>query len=278
MMLLKFSIGHARLPAPLSGALVACLGGLALLAPSAGAELVGEFNARVKNIKLSYGAYTGVFESRVYETNGTPTPELDYAEIHFPRGGSIRPQFLKGKYFCDTAKLEETASPSVCASSRIGFGGILLDARPDVADAIPSDLFLFLTKARQPGATASVAVLVLSNQRTPVYASQVLYGTLSRDSGKYGYKLQLPTAIEPLVPGLHLALAELKLTVTGLTQSRRGKKLFWTKLPKCIGKRKVTFGADYRFRNATTITRTRTVGCKRFLRNPSTHGRGEIPR
>ncbi len=267
------------------------LAAMALLtaAPFARGELIGEFNARLKGIKLSYGAYTAVFESRIYETSGAPPPSLEKAQIRFPRGASIRSQFLKKKFYCNTVRLEQRADPAVCKASLFATGDILLDARPHIADAIPTDLFLFLAKPRQPGAIATVAVLVVSNKRTPVYASQVLFGGLFPDSGKFGYRLDLPTKITPLIPGLRLSLAELNLTVTGLTlakkvkrKTRRGKKtklrkVFWTRVPRCTGKRRVTFAVDYQFDNAAPISKQKTIACKRFIKRPSTDGKGGIP-
>ncbi|MEX0993094.1 MAG: hypothetical protein WDZ37_03765 [Solirubrobacterales bacterium] len=280
-----------RLPFVVFGALLATL----LVTPAANGALVGEFNARLKNIKLSYGGYTAVFESRIYETTGTPPPMLKSAQIHFPRGAALRREFLNSRYYCDTARLELTSDPNVCATARFASGEILLDARPDIAEAIPTDLFLFLTKPREVGAKATVAVLVVSNQRTPVYESQVLYGSLFTDSGKFGYRLVLPTTIRPLLPGLRLSLAELNLTVPGLTLTRRVKscarksagtakrctskssKLFWTKVPRCTKSKKVTFAADYQFDTAAPIFRQETVKCTRFLKRPSANDKGEIP-
>ena len=260
----------------------------ALMPGAARAELVGEFNARVKNIKLDYGGYTAVFDSRVYDTTGAPPPPLSSAEIRFPRGASIRPEFLRGGFFCDTARLEQTPDSGVCAASKFASGEILLDARPSIEQAIPSSIFLFLSSPREPGATATVAVLVVSNERTPVYSSQVLYGSLFPDAGDFGYRLVLPTTIKPLVPGLRLSLAELNLTVKGLTLTKKAKrskhgrrsrsrKLFWTKVPRCTKKKQVTFAADYRFEGANQIHQQRTIKCSRFIERPADNGSGKIP-
>jgi len=257
--------------------LLASLAMLLLAAPVAHAELLGEFNARVKNVKLSYGAYTAVFDSRIYDTTGAPPPPLQSAQIRFPRGAGIRSQFLKPKYFCDTVRLEQTSDPTVCSGSRFGHGDILLDARPFIADAIPTSLFLFLAKPIQPGATASVAVLVVSNDRTPVYASQILFGNLFPDSGAYGFRLDLPTAVRPLVPNLNLSVAELNLTITGLRRTVNGKKQFWTKAPRCTAKRKVSFEANYQFANTAPIVKGRTLKCTQFLKHPAGSGKGKIP-
>ena len=229
-----------------------------------------------------------MFDSRVYDTTGAPPPMLQSAQIQFPRGASIRPEFLRGGFFCDTVKLEQSSDPASCASSRFASGDILLDARPSITTAIPSSIFLFLSRPREAGATATVAVLVVSNEKTPVYSSQVLYGSLFPDQGSFGYRLVLPTTIKPLVPGLQLSLAELSLTVKGLTLTKKGKrsrsgrrarsrKVFWTRVPRCSAKKKVTFAADYRFEGANAIHQQRTIKCSRFIERPSDNGSGKIP-
>ena len=49
---------------------------LCALSVDAHAELVGEFNARLTDVKRSYGAYTVVADARAYETSGAPPPIL----------------------------------------------------------------------------------------------------------------------------------------------------------------------------------------------------------
>ena len=97
---------------------------LFLLAPPAQAELVGEFNARLKEVKRSYGAYTVVVDARVYDTTGAPTPPLAAATVHFPRGAALRRQFLAQRFLCDPAPLELRPDPlplpSAASSPRAG--------------------------------------------------------------------------------------------------------------------------------------------------------------
>lgn len=243
-------------------------------APIARGAVVGEFNVRVKDIRLSYSAYTVAFDSRIYDTTGAPPPPLRDAQIRFPRGAGLRSQFLMGRFVCNTALLEQTTDPAVCGSAEFGSGRIVLDPRPGLKDSIPTDIFLFLAKPRAPGAIASVAILVVSNQLTPVYDSQVLYGSLLPDSAPYGYRLVLPTAIKPRLPDLTLNLAELNLALPGLTmklptrsRSSGGNKLFWTTLPRCNRRtRRVSFEADYQFENGAPIVRQQAVRCSTLLR------------
>ena len=87
---------------------------LFLFAPPAQAELVGEFNARLKDVKRSYGAYTVVADARVYDTTGVPPPPLAGATVHFPRGAALRRAFLADRFLCDPAPLEVHPDPGLC--------------------------------------------------------------------------------------------------------------------------------------------------------------------
>jgi hypothetical protein len=248
---------------------------LVVAVPAQG-NLVGEFNARLKGVK-PWGAYTAVLESRVYETDGSPPPDLEHAEIHFPRGAGIRERFLRPRFYCDPVRLEATKNPAVCAHAHFGAGKMLLDGRPWIADDVHADIDLYLGEASAPGALAAAIVLVHSNQQSHAYDFQVLAGNLFRDSGRFGYRLQLPTKVRPILPTVKLRLAELSLTLRGLRTIVKGKRVFWTKVPPCPRARKVSFGADYEFEGEAPIRKRRRINCRRFVRRPAVERRGRIP-
>jgi hypothetical protein len=249
-------------------------------APSAEAELVGEFNARLKDVQRSTGAYTVVADARVYDTTGAPPPPLAAATVHFPRGAALRTRFLRPPFLCNPAPLEIHPDPALCREAHFAAGRIVLDARPHIQDPFSADVHLFLGPG-SGGAAASVVALVIPNELTPAYAYQVLEGRLynrSRAGPRFGYSLDLPTRVKPLIPGLVLHLAEIHLTIDGLKLRRRGRKpLFWTRVPRCPASRKVAFGADYSFTGAAPISRRKRVGCRRFIRRPTVQREGKIP-
>ena len=255
---------------------------LAALPAAARAELVGEFNARVKDVERATGAYTVVADARVYDTTGAPPPVLTRASVLFPRGAGLRAAFLRKRFWCDTARLVRyPPDPARCRGSHFAAGRLVLDARPHIPDPFSADVHLVLGPGR-PGDVASVVVLVIPNEFTPAYMYQVLEGRLAAAPraarGRFGYSLELPTRVEPLIPGLQLHLAEIHLEISGLLMERAGRRpLFWTKLPRCPRSRKVAFGADYSFEGAAAISRRRSVDCRRFARRPSVHREGRIP-
>lgn len=265
----------------------------------AGAELVGEFDAAVRGVK-KYGAYTVDATARVYESSGAPAPPLASAIVHFPRGAALRREFLQSRFFCDGQKLQQNPDPRLCRQALFASGELLVDARPAISDPVPADIHLFLTSGSERGATAGIVVLVKSNQRSHVYNYEVLRGYLFNESAdrRFGYRLELPTTLKPLLPEVTLSLIEMQLKVRGLERVRRvrrctrrtlgthgrclkrgssARRVFWIKTPRCPPTRKITFGADYAFQGARQLRKRRKVSCRRFLRRPSVHRRGRIP-
>lgn len=271
-----------------------------MAAPPAEAELIGRFDAGLRNIK-PWGGYTVAASGRVYESSGEPAPILETAVVHFPRGAALRRQFLVPRFFCDASKLEANPDPALCARSHFATGTMVIDARPAIADAFGTSVDLFLAKGAERGAAAAVVVLVKSNDFTPFYDYEVLRGYLFKGSpaGKrFGYFLELPTHLTPIFPEVILRLAEFRLKMRGLTltkrvrtcvkrtlgsrgrclkRRKRTKRLFWIKTPNCPRTKKVSFGADYAFEGASPIHKRRKVSCKRFLENPTLHRGGRIP-
>ena len=255
---------------------------LFLLAAPAQAELVGEFNARLKDVKRSYGAYTVVMDARVYDTTGAPTPPACRRQRCTSRAG-------RG---CGTGS---SRSGSSAIPRRSSCGPTRCSAVPATSPPVESCSTRDRTSwsrsrptctcssvSGREGALASVVALVIPNELTPAYAYQVLEGRLYNSSAagpRFGYRLELPTEVKPLIPGLVLRLAEIHLTIDGLEIRRRGRDpLFWTKVPKCPSSRKVSFGADYAFEGGQSISRRRRVSCRRFIRRPTRAARGRDPR
>jgi hypothetical protein len=270
---------------------------LALPPAAASATLVGEFDAAIRNVR-PWGGYTVVASARVYDTTGVPAPRLASATVHFPAGASLRSRFLKRRYFCDGAKLLANPDPAVCRDAEFASGSVLLDARPGIQDPVPASIWLFLAPGGERGSRAGIVILVRANERSPAWNFDVLHGYLVREpqsATRFGYRLELPTTLQPLLPQVTLSLIEMQLRIPGLAQKRRvsvcvrrargqciarrsrTRRTFWLRVPACPRGRKVAFGADYAFLGGKTITKRRKVSCSRFLDLPSTHKKGGIP-
>jgi hypothetical protein len=245
----------------------------------ADAQLVGEFQARVKGFEPRSGSYTVVAGARIFDTTGLAAPALAEASVSFPAGARLRKRFLRNHYYCDPALVELRPDPKLCPRSRFANGRIVLDARPEVVESLSANIHLYLGKPAEAGDIASVVALVVPNEQSPAYAFQVLRGRLvDAGAGRFGYRLVLPARIKPLLPTVTLTLAEIHLDIRGLRERVKGRTVFWTTAPRCPRGRRVWFGARYRFEDEVpTIIRRRSISCTRLLRNPSGTGRGDIP-
>ncbi len=101
---------------------------------------------------------------------------------------------------------------------------MLVDARPFAERPIPADLEMFWTKPA-PGAVASFAIIGIPDERAPVVRDNptvretdpvvnVNFFNEPTPDGLYDYKVVLPTGP---VNGISISVAEVKVTVTGLT-------------------------------------------------------------
>lgn len=282
---------------PLQRILIAAIAFLGAVPAPAGAKLVGEFDASIRNVR-PWGGYTVVSSARVYDTSGAPAPRLASATVHFPKGASLRDSFLSRRYFCDGSKLKVNPDPALCRNAEFASGSLLLDARPAIEEPVPASIWLFLAPGGERGSKAGIVILVRANQRSPAWNYDVLRGYLVREprsARRFGYRLELPTTLQPLLPQVTLSLIELRLRIGGLVQTRRvrvcvrrssvgcvkrssrTRRTFWLRVPDCPRGRKVSFGADYSFLGGTLISKRRNVGCSRFLDLPSAHRKGEIP-
>ncbi len=263
---------------------------------AARAKLVGEFDAAIRNVR-PWGAYTVVASARVYDTTGAPAPRLSSATVHFPRGASLRSAFLSRRYWCDGSKLVTNPDPALCRNAQFATGSLLLDARPAIETPVPASIWLFLDRGGVHRSRAGIVILVRANERSPAWNFDVLHGYLIREpasASRFGYRLELPTTLQPLLPQVTLSLVEMKLRIPGLQQKRRvsvclrraggrcvergkrTKRTFWLKVPGCPRGHKVAFGADYAFLGASPISKRRDVSCARFEGSHG-QGKGEIP-
>lgn len=181
---------------------------LALLAfgtAVASAEPVQQFGVQLKNV-TSDGRFSVSFTSDSFDTTGAPPPVLTDASVRFPRGISIKPQFLRRERLCQTGKLrlvllarETPARPygemlddlaatqrrigrqltpgglrvlDTCRKAFIGRGTFIVDARPLYAEPIPGLVHLFLSRPTAKGAVAGFGVMSLYDRSSPVVPEQ----------------------------------------------------------------------------------------------------------
>ena len=302
--------------------LVAAVATLVILGATAVAAqgvVVQEFSFQIKDIR-SWGGYTVVFSSRSYEPNGGIPDELKQNYLRLPAGATVPKLFRKQRFYCEAKKLVDQVrmdkgsgrfTPYInkllkgsktipknnrsliktCRFARIGTGRVLVDARPFEERPIPADLMMFWTKPA-PGAVAAFAIVGIPDERVPVVQENPtvretvpvinanFYSEKTPD-GLFDYKLVLPTGP---INGIRISVAEVKVTTTGLTYTKKTRKCvrkrgrrcvrrkttlkrtFWFTEPPCPASGKLTFEAFYGYDTAPDELRRSEIPCPDFRR------------
>jgi hypothetical protein len=297
---------------------VAVLASLCAVAVAQG-TVVQDFSFQIKDVKPG-GRFTVLFDSHSYETSGGIPAPLNENYLRLPKGATVRKEFRKKQFYCDTKKLVDQVrmdkgngrftpfmnnllrgKPTppknakslikTCRYARIGTGRVLVDARPFAADPIPADLMMFWTKP-DPGAVATFAIVGIPDERVPIVANNrtirettpVINASFFSDptpDGLYDYKLVLPTGP---INGIQISVAEVHVTTTGLSltkkrttclKRKRGKcvkkkvkktSLFWFTQPKCPASGQLSFQAFYGYATSPDETKTISIPCPKFKR------------
>jgi hypothetical protein len=268
----------------------ALLLGVIAQAQAADAEIVQEFGYKLRDVK-SYGGFTVDFRLHAYDTTGAVLPPLRSAFLRLPKGATIRREFLKDRFLCNVKKLTATKDPSVCRNAEIGRGTVLVDARPLLTEGVPAKIYLFLARGTERKAVASIVILGLPDMDAPVVRdnsflweykdvrSANIYNAPTPDR-RFGYKLVLPTGP---IRGVEVSLAEVDVSVPGLTLSKRRrvctrkraghctrrrvetKKLYWFTIPRCPSGG-YPFQGVFTYEGMPPATHDVSVSCSEFSR------------
>jgi hypothetical protein len=233
-------------------------------ASTAAADVVPTFTFRIDK-PTSYGGFTVVFESRLSDTSGALPPPLTGSSLRLPAGAKLRPEVLKKRYLCDTAKLVNTLNNStyekakaVCKHAQVGFGTALTDTRELIVNGqkgglpeVPGTFDLFLSKGSTSKAVASFAILARSDQNSPIVKNapdliknfKVVFRAdfLNEPSpdGLFGYRLILPSGPLPGAGTTNIPIVQVKATTKGLTITKKKRSCKKRKNGRCV-KRKIT--------------------------------------
>jgi hypothetical protein len=275
--------------AKLKPALVLAVAFSTMLAPAARGEMVQEFNYELKDIKL-HGGFTVVFSMRSYDTAGVAPPVLTSAVLRLPAGAKIRREFLTKRFLCDVQRLKQTKDPKTCRNAELGRGRVLVDTRPFTNEMIPAKIYLFLAKGTDRNAVASIAILGIPDDSAPVVSSNpfirdtkvVLQANFFNEptpDGAFAYKLVLPTGP---INGINVSVAQVTVTIPGLTMNKRERKcvkrergkceksrvrvrrIYWFTLPRCPPSGSFRLEATFGYAGLPSITRTVELSCSRF--------------
>jgi hypothetical protein len=251
---------------------LAVLGALSAVAVAQGA-VVQEFSFQLKSVKPD-GRFTVVFNSRSYDTTGGIPDALTQNIIRLPKGGVIRKQFIKKKYYCDlkkfvdmlrvtkpasthfddflNQKLRGKKTPpksakdliAVCRFARVGSGTVLVDARPFVEPPIPAKIEMFWATPNK-GAVGTMAIVGSPDESAAIVRDNptirdthpivnVDFVDDPTPDGLYEYKIVLPTGP---VAGIRISVAEVHVTTPGLTLVKTTAKCTKKKRGRCVKKK-----------------------------------------
>jgi hypothetical protein len=233
-----------------SASLALCAPALAASATKSTGDLTQTFKVDVPKIKPT-GAYSFKLSWTTLASGGLEVaPAIADVELKLPKNLEIERRYLRGRYFCDVAKLKAQRSTSACArSSLIGTGTATLDFRPFTGAAVSATIGVFLARG-DPGAAAKLAILAVPNpdpfvDANPIVAQTkpVLEANVYDDAGgPYNYRVALPADID--APVL-VSVKEFTIDVQGPGRGAR-----WLTLP-C--QRKASFAATFSYVGGTAL-------------------------
>lgn len=190
--------------------LVGVVGAVSLLAaPSAaladhtqqlniGAELVRQQpGGKPWIVNLSLGATLG-------STDGTVPSPVNHMVFQFTKGAKVHPEAFGT---CTLQILQQKGTPGCPASSRLGSGKA-------TANALQQDFPATVEVFNGPKAGSARKILVYARALGTVVIP--LEGTLTKTSGKYGFKLDLPVGRIRTVGDNDAAILDFEVTVGGI--------------------------------------------------------------
>ena len=244
------------------------------------ADVIQEFNARVKNVK-SDGRLTLVISTRTYDSSGGLGPVTKTVKMYFSSAAKMS---ARGFPICNFNKLKDSRNPKDCKDSVFGRGTATVDVRPLFPDPIKAKLTLFIGKTPK-GNNGVMSLIVLAEpiSSNPLIksAKQVIKATIVRDSSQgpnYAYRMDLDASIDvpPEIPNLSISISSLKTTTKAKTRTKiickkrsrgkcvkRGKKKIpLYRLKKCPASREIFFRADFTYVGAPPISRVVKLPCR----------------
>lgn len=244
------------------------------------ANVVQEFNARVKNVK-SDGRLTLVISTRTYDSSGGLGPVTKSVKMYFSSAAKMS---ASGFPTCNFNKLKESRNAKDCKDSVFGRGTATVDVRPLFPDPINAKLTMFIgKKPKVKNGVMSLIILAEPISSNPLIksAKQVLKADIVKDNSQgpnYAYRMDLDASIDtpPEIPNLSISISSLKTTTKAKTRTKRickkrsrgrcvkrgKKKIPLYRLKKCPASREIFFRADFTYVSAPPISREVKLPCR----------------
>jgi hypothetical protein len=204
-----------------------------------GAELVRQQKGgKPWIVNLSLGATLGMSDAT------TPAP-VNHMVFSFTRGAQVHPEAFAT---CTMAVLQQKGPMGCPSRARIGSGRA-------IANALMTDFPADVTVFNGPKAGAGRKLLIYARALQTVVIT--LEGTLTRTSGKYGFKLDLPVGRIRTVGDNDAAITEFDVTVGG---TGRGGVPF-IEAPTSCAKPGWPFLGSFTYADGASGTSAATIPC-----------------
>jgi hypothetical protein len=160
-----------------------------------------------------------------------------------------------------------------CVRAQVGYGNSVADARPVFAEPTPANFFVYLAKPAVRSAEFTLTALVVLDEKGWLWKQAPLLRTFRLAlnlnafwrpgaGGPFGYRLVFPSGG---TAGIRASVAEMKLTLTGLTRTKDNRPLFWLTRPTCSKSRGIRFESQFTYEGGTRQKKSIAVPCPRFL-------------
>jgi hypothetical protein len=204
-----------------------------------GAELVRQqAGGKPWIVNLSLGAHLGT-------SDGTDPSPVNHMVFQFTRGAKVHPE----AFGTCTLKILQAQGPAGCPkSSRLGAGKANAFV---LQDNFPAEVDVF----NGPQVGSGRKLLVYARALSTVVIT--LEGTLTKTSGKYGFKLDLPVGRIQTVGDNDAAITDFQVTVGGIGK----KKVPFIEAPTACTKPGWPFFGTFTYADGTSGTSSAIINC-----------------
>ncbi len=156
---------------------------------------------------------------------------------------------------CSVAKLKAHGARGCPAGSRLGKGTSLIDASP-LLNPAHADITMFNGPRRHGNPT-----FLFMAQAREVQVTLYLQGTLSRQRGRFGYKLTMPFPKIPTITGFpDASVSQFQVNVQALGR-RHGRRVPLLEAPTSCPSPGWVFEGDFSFYDGQSGSARNTIGC-----------------
>jgi hypothetical protein len=199
----------------------------AAVAVPADAAVVQSVDFRAKYSRAdrhkSRGGLTLRTTLRISDTSGGKPPVLENTTLRFPKGARVNARYFKK---CSTSALAQKGPSGCPRASKIGTGKAQGDARPIVPDPIDAKVTLF--NGQPVGGNPTILIYAVPEISSPI----TIQGQLRRQSGRYGYVLDVDVPPIPTLPGQpNASVSFFDATTLDRTVRRKGRKIHYIEGP-----------------------------------------------